>query len=494
LNPVDWYPWGAEAFEKARKEEKPIFLSIGYSTCHWCHVMERESFEDKTIAAYLNEHFVAIKVDREERPDVDDVYMASVHAMGRRGGWPLSVFLTPEGKPFFGATYFPPDTFLRLCQSITEAWKTQRGELAAGAQRLTEHLQKEAEALRGESSLKAEALERAFGSFRDTHDARHGGFGSAPKFPRTSVLDFLLRYAVTRGARERGESEAALAMVERTLDGMVRGGIRDHLAGGFHRYSTDEVWLIPHFEKMLYDQALIASTLADSYRLTGNEVHREVAREILDYLLARMTGPEGEIYSAEDADTEGEEGKTYVWRRAEVLEILGKERGERFSRFYDVTEEGNFEEGGPGASVLRIVLPAGSRRSPRRRSGRSPRSRRSSSRTGRSSSPSATGARSPSVMTRSSPAGTASPSPPSRRSTRSPARRGTSRRRAVRPGSSWRDSRRTASSRGATGAERGPAWASSMTTRTSSMGSSTSTRAPSSAAGSRRRSASGGTW
>ena len=338
-NPVDWYPWGQEAFEKARKENRPIFLSIGYSTCHWCHVMERESFEDEEIATYLNEHFVCIKVDREERPDVDRIYMDAVQAMNRgRGGWPLSAILTSDGKPFFGGTYFPPQQFLQLVRRVNDAWKSQPQALEQQAERVAKFLRQKENEGAGGGELKASLAEDAVNWFRQAHDAENGGFGRAPKFPRTSNLDFLMRYA-----RRTGD-EGALKMVYTTLDSMIRGGIRDHLGGGFHRYSTDSLWLVPHFEKMLYDNALITRTLVDAYRVSGNRQYLAVAREALDYLIGKMQSPEGAFYSAEDADTDGKEGLTYVWTRAEIIETLGKKRGEVFADHYGVGEKGNFRE------------------------------------------------------------------------------------------------------------------------------------------------------
>ena len=357
-NPVDWYPWGPEAFARATAEEKPIFLSIGYSTCHWCHVMERESFEDDEIAAYLNQHFVPIKVDREERPDVDEVYMTAVQAIAGRGGWPLSVFLTPEGKPFYGGTYFPardgdrpPHTgFLTLLGRVVDAWNSQRPQLEMQAGRILERLRQSAGAAVAAEKLDARVLVQGFEKLRAAHDSEHGGFGPAPKFPRTTNLDFLMRY----GSAHPNHREEALAMVYRTLDAMSRGGIRDHLAGGFHRYSVDRIWLVPHFEKMLYDQALITRTLVDAYRVSGRTRYLEVAAETMDYLLGRMRGLDGEIYAAEDADTAHVEGKTYTWQRAEIVSVLGEKRGARFAKLYGVTDAGNFEEGGHRASILNI--------------------------------------------------------------------------------------------------------------------------------------------
>ena len=344
-NPVDWYPWGKEAFEKAAKENKPVFLSIGYSTCHWCHVMERESFEDEKIAKFLNEHFVCVKVDREERPDVDGVYMDFVQAMNQRGGWPLSAFLTPKGKPFFGGTYFPPDTFLQLVGRVHEVWGAQRGKLEKQADNIATHLQGVAGRFLREGKLAANVCDGVFDYLDQAFDVEQGGFSGpprwAPKFPRTSNLDFLLRYA-----KRTGNSKAA-EMVYTTLDHMIRGGIQDHLAGGFHRYSTDREWLLPHFEKMLYDNALISRTLLGAYRFSGRRRYLDVAKSTLDYVLTRMTDPAGGFRSAEDADTNHLEGLTYIWSRAEVLEILGKEDGELFCAFYGVEAEGNFEEERP---------------------------------------------------------------------------------------------------------------------------------------------------
>ena len=369
-NPVDWHPWGSEAFEKARSEGKAVFLSIGYSTCHWCHVMERESFEDAEIAAYLNGNFVSIKVDREERPDVDAVYMDFVQASTGSGGWPLSVFLTPEGKPFFGGTYFPPRDdptrgtgFLTIIQEIQKRWGSDRQKILDSAGSIRDVLAARAagKGAPGLGRVEKGDLRRAYEDFRSSFDEERAGFAGpprhAPKFPRTTALDFLLRASAGGGgALEEAERREALRMVEATLDAMLRGGIRDHLAGGFHRYSTDREWLVPHFEKMLYDQAIIARTLVDAWRVLGKDAYREAARETLDYVLARMRGPDGEIHSAEDADTDGVEGKTYVWRRVEVLDGLGNERGTRFAEVYGVTEAGNFPEGGEGSNVLHIAL------------------------------------------------------------------------------------------------------------------------------------------
>ena len=344
-NPVDWYPWGKEAFEKAKATGRPIFLSIGYSTCHWCHVMERESFENEEIAAYLNEHFICVKVDREERPDVDRVYMDAVQAMRQRGGWPLSAWLTAEGKPFFGGTYFPPEQFKMLLGRITEVWKGQRALLDEQAAKLTDHLIQQAGKFEAKGTLSSRVTTGVFSYLDQVHDDEYGGFSGppryAPKFPRTSNLDFLLNYS------NRLPSKRSRTMVYTSLDRMIAGGIRDHLAGGFHRYSTDRVWLLPHFEKMLYDNALISRTLLAAYKGSGNKRYLEVALETLDYVLERLRDKEGGFYSAEDADTEGVEGLTYVWTRKEIIQLLGEKEGQLFCSFYGVKAEGNFKEERP---------------------------------------------------------------------------------------------------------------------------------------------------
>jgi hypothetical protein len=362
-NPVDWYPWGDEAFEKATREQKPVFLSIGYSTCHWCHVMERESFEDEEIAKLLNEHFVSIKVDREERPDVDGVYMDFVQRVTGHGGWPLSAFLTPGRKPFHGGTYYPPKNFLALLERVRDVWRDERERLVEHADGVAQRLSASASRDQEEADLDASACAEVFRYLDDAHDETHGGFGGAPryapKFPRTSNLDFLLRYARRTG------SERAARIAYRTLDRMLAGGIRDHLGGGFHRYSTDRVWLLPHFEKMLYDNALIARTLLDAYRSSNEPRYLEVARETLDYVMARLSDPAGGFRSAEDADADGVEGLTYVWSKKEVLDILGEKDGELFCELYGVKEEGNFEEERPDSrspahqNVLHVAIDGG---------------------------------------------------------------------------------------------------------------------------------------
>jgi uncharacterized protein len=356
-NPVDWYPWGEEAFAKARREGRPVFLSIGYSSCHWCHVMERESFENAAVADVLNEHFVSIKVDREERPDVDDVYMTAVQLTTGRGGWPLSAFLLPDGKPFFAGTYFPPEDrhgragFRTLLLRIAQAWGNDRSALEDSARQIAEEVAHAADPAGGRAAeplardallLPGEALARGF-------DPRHGGFGGAPKFPPHLALEWLL-------ARGAAGDAAALAHAIGTLDGMALGGIRDHLGGGFHRYSTDAEWLLPHFEKMLTDNAQLLAVYARAASVTGDSLYAQVARETGDYLLNEMRGIEGGFYAATDADSEGEEGKYFVWDPAQIWECLGETEGRYFCEWYGVREGGNFVEEatgrGTGASVL----------------------------------------------------------------------------------------------------------------------------------------------
>ncbi|MBI4329137.1 MAG: thioredoxin domain-containing protein, partial [Chloroflexi bacterium] len=344
-NPVDWYPWGEEALERARAEDKPVFLSIGYSSCHWCHVMERESFEDPETARLLNEGFVSIKVDREERPEIDAIYMEAIQAMTGRGGWPLSVFLLPDGRPFFGGTYFPPEDqagmpgFRRVLQSVRETFRARRDAVAQSAEHLSTLLRQSAQPIPAIEPLAADILHMAAGHLAGTYDAQNGGIGMAPKFPQPMVYEFLLRY-------HRLTSDAqALEMVVHTLERMAAGGIYDHVGGGFHRYSTDESWLVPHFEKMLYDNALLARLYLHAYQVTGRPLFRRVAEETLDYLLREMRDPSGGFYSAEDADSEGVEGKYYLWSYDELLRLLGAEEGGLFCLYYGVAPEGNIPEG-----------------------------------------------------------------------------------------------------------------------------------------------------
>ncbi len=353
-NPVEWYPWGAEALERAKREEKPIFLSIGYSTCHWCHVMERESFEDPAIAQLINQWFVPIKVDREEHPDLDQVYMQAVQLLSGQGGWPLTVFLTPDLKPFFGGTYFPPERrwsvpgMREVLPAIAEAWKNRRQEILSSSEQLAAALREQLASVAAPASITLELLHAGFHQAASAFDNTMGGFGSAPKFPRSHELSFLLGYWARTGTPQ------ALEMVQTSLEHLARGGIHDHLGGGFHRYSTDAEWLVPHFEKMLYDQALLARTYLEAYRVTKRAAYADVARGIFEYVLRDLRDPQGGFYSAEDADSEGEEGKFYVWTPQEIAQVLGQDEAELFCRFYGVSPEGNFEH---GTSILHVERP-----------------------------------------------------------------------------------------------------------------------------------------
>ncbi|HEY3253819.1 MAG TPA: thioredoxin domain-containing protein, partial [Polyangiaceae bacterium] len=351
-NPVAWYPWGPEALARAAAENKPILLSIGYAACHWCHVMERESFEDEAIAAQMNESFVCIKVDREERPDLDEIYMAATVALSGSGGWPMTVFLTPEQQPFFAGTYFPPvdkygrPGFPTLLQNITELWQSDRKTLLEQAAELSAHVAQQAR-VSAPLAIGREALQSAARQLHGSYDALHGGFGKAPKFPPCAALSLLLRH-------HRNVPDASLLeMITGTLDGMKNGGMYDHLGGGFARYSTDERWLVPHFEKMLYDNAQLASVYLDAYQVTRDPEYARVARETLDYVIREMQEPNGAYFSATDADSEGVEGKFFVWSQAEVLEILGPEAGRHFAAYYDVSAKGNWE----GQNVLNTPRP-----------------------------------------------------------------------------------------------------------------------------------------
>jgi hypothetical protein len=386
-NPVDWFAWGDEAFAKARVENRPIFLSIGYSTCHWCHVMERESFEDEKIAAFLNRHFISLKVDREERPDVDKIYMTFVQATTGSGGWPLNVFLTPERKPFFGGTYFPPDNrsgrpgFLQLLQQIHEVWQTRRGEIEGSADEIHARLEAaSANVNAGDLLPTPEALQNAGEFFKRIYDPRHGGFGGAPKFPQPGMPSLLLRCA------RRFHDDEAARMVLHTCDRMAAGGIHDQLGGGFARYSVDAEWLVPHFEKMLYDNAQLAQLYLDAHLVSEGRVRRApnsssgkslglaefappkqmdyaaIARDILDYVLRDMTHPEGGFYSAEDADSEGHEGRFYCWTRAELEKLLAPDEFKAAVRHFGITKEGNFVDHShpqplKGQNILSVVDP-----------------------------------------------------------------------------------------------------------------------------------------
>jgi uncharacterized protein YyaL (SSP411 family) len=345
-NPVDWRPWGEEAFETARREGKPIFLSIGYSTCHWCHVMERESFEDDSVAILLNRHFVPIKVDREERPDVDRLYMHAMQAMGLGGGWPLNVFLTPKLEPFFGGTYFPPRStagrpgMTELLPRVHEAWGERRAEIEASGRHVLAALGSLAEP-DSAAADRAALFDQAYAYFERAADREHGGFGTAPKFPSIANLGYLLRY----WARDPERRDLARTLVREQLDAMRAGGIHDHLGGGFHRYSTDREWRVPHFEKMLYDQAQIAWAYLEGFQVLGDPDYAAAARGIFAYVERDLSSPGGAFDSAEDADSEGEEGKFYVWTPAEIEAALGAEAAALFAHRYGVTQLGNFEHG-----------------------------------------------------------------------------------------------------------------------------------------------------
>ncbi len=345
-NPVDWYPWGAEAFARAKAENKPVFLSVGYSACHWCHVMERESFESDAIAAILNEYFVSIKVDREERPDVDSIYMEAVQLMSGHGGWPMSVFLTPDGAPFYAGTYFPPDDrhgmpgFRRVLTHVSDAFRHRQEDVNDAAREVVSAIGNTLRSATGRESggVTNDALAQAVAHISQNYDPVHGGFGSAPKFPPSMTLDFLMQLD---GGRD---------MVVNTLTKMACGGMYDQVGGGFHRYSVDSRWLVPHFEKMLYDNALLARLFTRAWQWTKDSFFARIANEILGYVQREMTSPEGGFYSSQDADSEGEEGKFYVWSRGEVMGILGADEGRIFCALYDITEHGNWE----GRNILNV--------------------------------------------------------------------------------------------------------------------------------------------
>ena len=342
-NPVDWYPWGDEAFNKAKKENKPIFLSIGYSTCHWCHVMAHESFEDEEVAKLMNDIFISIKVDREERPDIDKIYMTVCQMMTGSGGWPLTIIMTPDKKPFFAGTYFPKQTrfgrigLIDLAKRIGDLWKNQRGELLNSADQITFSLQNLDQESPGEK-FATTTLKKAYKMLSIQYDPINGGFGDRPKFPTPHNLILLLRYWKRTGDKK------TLEMVETTLESMRKGGIYDHVGFGFHRYSTDSIWLVPHFEKMLYDQALIAIAYIEAYQATKNDLYKQTAQEIFSYVLRDMISPEGGFYSAEDADSEGEEGKFYVWSKEELEKILDKDELELVIKIFNIEEAGNYLE------------------------------------------------------------------------------------------------------------------------------------------------------
>ncbi len=362
-NPVDWYPWGDTAIAKARSEDKPIFLSIGYSACHWCHVMEHESFENETIAAFLNEFFVSIKVDREERPDIDDIYMAAVLALTGQGGWPMTVFLTPDLQPFYGGTYYPPDSrygrpgFYNLLQGIQNTWENRRAEVLQNAESLTQHIAAQLASVEpggGGALNPAPLLDAAVADLARVYDSEDGGWGGAPKFPSGMTIGLLLR------EYRRSGNNAALGMATHTLDRTAAGGMYDQIGGGFSRYSVDERWLVPHFEKMLYDNAQLSHAYLEAFQLTRKPRYAQVARETLDYVLRDLRDERGAFHSAEDADSEGEEGKFYLWESAELESLLGAEDATLFGSYYGVGKHGNFESHEPyhaGQNILHLPIP-----------------------------------------------------------------------------------------------------------------------------------------
>jgi uncharacterized protein YyaL (SSP411 family) len=359
-NPVDWYPWGQAAFDKAERDNKPVFLSIGYSTCHWCHVMERESFEDGQVAGLMNEAFVSIKVDREERPDIDNVYMSVCQLMAGSGGWPLTIIMAPDKRPFFAGTYFPKTAgfgrigMVDLVQRVKMMWETDRPKLIQLSEEIIARLRT------GNSPAAPEepavsVLHDAFEQLEQLFDRQNGGFSQAPKFPVAHILLFLLRYAERTGNQKAGQ------MVTKTLDAVRDGGIYDHVGFGFHRYSTDAHWLVPHFEKMLYDQAMLCMAYTEAFQATGNNDYRKTAEDILFYVLRDMTSPEGGFYSAEDADSEGEEGRFYVWTQSEIAAALGPDDADLVSSFFNIQKEGNFGEQAMGEQVGANILHRGKR-------------------------------------------------------------------------------------------------------------------------------------
>jgi len=351
-NPVEWYPWGEEAFEEARRGNKPVLLSIGYSACHWCHVMEKESFENDEIAALMNEYFVSIKVDREERPDLDEIYMNAVQMLTGRGGWPMTVFLTPAGKPFFGGTYFPPEDrygvpgFPKILKAVAQAYRERPEDVAKSVEQILGALSRLSTLSESQRPFSPEIIALSAQRLAQSYDSEYGGLGRAPKFPNPGVFELFLRHY-----RRRKEGHF-LDMVAHTLTKMAEGGIYDHLGGGFHRYSVDEKWLVPHFEKMLYDNAQLTRIYAQAFCLTQNSLFKRVVEETVAYLLREMLHPEGGFYSTQDADSEGKEGRFFLWDYKEILQLLGEETGEIFCRIYDVSEFGNFE----GENILHPIL------------------------------------------------------------------------------------------------------------------------------------------
>ncbi|GMA97774.1 thioredoxin domain-containing protein [Pelosinus sp. IPA-1] len=350
-NPVDWYPWGQEAFEKASRENKTIFLSVGYSSCHWCHVMERECFEDQEVADVLNDHFVSIKVDREERPDVDGIYMSVCQALTGQGGWPLTIIMDPDKKPFFAGTYFPKHRkmgrmgLLELLTVVHKKWQENREEILEASNQIVNILQRPNQP-NEKGQIGTDLLEQAYLELENSFDPKYGGFGTAPKFPTPHKMNFLLRYW------RHFKKDKALSMVEKTLLSMWQGGIYDHLGYGFARYSTDQKWLVPHFEKMLYDNALLCDSYLEAYQCTGNQEFARIVEEILTYVMRDMMNEKGGFFSAEDADSEGVEGKFYVFTRKEIMNIVGEEAGTIFADFYEISSQGNFEH---GTSILHVI-------------------------------------------------------------------------------------------------------------------------------------------
>src|SRR5262245_48904 len=355
-DPVDWYPWGEEAFIKAKKEDKPVHLSVGYAACHWCHVLAHESFENEETARLMNENFVNIKVDREERPDIDNIYMTAVQAMTGGGGWPMTVFMTPEGLPFYGGTYFPPTpryqmpSFTQVLMGVADAYKNRREELLRAGKELLEHMREASASRLAEGAIELRLLDEAYAVLHGQFDPTYGGFGRAPKFPQPMTFEFLLRYA------QRTGTKLAWEMLDKTLHAMAEGGMYDQLGGGFHRYSVDEKWLVPHFEKMLYDNALLARVYLEMFQASGDPFYRRIAEETLDYMVREMRHPSGGFYSTQDADSlptadaaHKHEGAFFVWTPAEVREILGSD-AMVFSQIFDITDKGNFE----GKNILNI--------------------------------------------------------------------------------------------------------------------------------------------
>ncbi len=353
-NPVDWFPWGPEALEKARDEDKPILLSVGYSACHWCHVMERESFENQAIARIMNRSFVNIKVDREERPDIDAIYMQAVQAITGQGGWPMTVFLTPAGEPFYGGTYFPPEDrgpmpgFPRILLTMDQIYRTRRGEITNASTEIVNRLKQTTQMKSETDLLSRDILNEAFLHMASGFDGQNGGFGGAPKFPQPMNYDFLLRF------HHATQDAQALQIINLSLEKMALGGMYDQLGGGFHRYSTDSYWLVPHFEKMLYDNALLSRLYLHAYLATGHDLYLRIVQETLDYVLREMTSPEGGFYSSQDADSEGVEGKFFLWSPEQIRRALGDRDADIFCAYYDVSDQGNFE----GKTILNVPIAA----------------------------------------------------------------------------------------------------------------------------------------